>query len=138
MYMRKLLLSILLSVFCTSISVQAESQSLGLKIKPHLGKKLENFTSIIVSPDGSGLPKGSGTVAEGAEIYLTKCAACHGLDGKQKGNQLVGGIGSLASAQPLKTVGSYWPYATTLYDYIARAMPYNLAKSLTADRKSVV
>jgi len=89
---------------------------------------------IAVRPDGRGLPEGSGTVAHGKEVYQTWCQGCHGADG-QGGirDRLVGGQGTLTSDKPVKTVGSYWPYATTLFDYIRRAMPYPLPGSLSAD-----
>lgn len=78
-----------------------------------------------IGPEGKELPPGQGTVAEGASIYLEKCAACHGETGTEGPHDvLVGGQGSLASDTPLKTIGSYWPYATTLYDYLHRAMPF--------------
>ncbi|MEG8040219.1 cytochrome c [Sphingomonas sp. LR60] len=84
-----------------------------------------------VASDGSGLPAGSGTVATGRAIFANKCASCHGEEGTGGAAEpLVGGRGSLASATPLKTVGSYWPYATTLFDYIRRAMPLNAPRSL--------
>ncbi len=87
-----------------------------------------------VRPDGKGLPEGSGTVAHGKVVYDENCEACHGPNG-QGGikDRLVGGQGTLASANPVKTVGSFWPYATTLYDYIHRAMPYPAPGSLSAD-----
>ncbi|MFM0731315.1 cytochrome c [Paraburkholderia sediminicola] len=90
--------------------------------------------NIDVAPDGRGLPAGSGDVATGAHVFATKCAACHGAqDEGGLGDQLVGGQGTLTGAKPKRTVGSYWPYATTLFDYIRRAMPYNAPESLSAD-----
>jgi len=90
--------------------------------------------NIDVAPDGHGLPAGSGDVAMGGKIFAVKCAACHGAKGEGLiGDQLIGGRGTLASANPKRTVGSYWPYATTLFDYIRRAMPYNAPQSLSAD-----
>jgi S-disulfanyl-L-cysteine oxidoreductase SoxD len=84
--------------------------------------------------DGSGLPAGSGTVAHGKSVYEANCAACHGPDGQGGiGDRLAGGQGTLASDKPIKTVGSFWPYATTLFDYIHRAMPYQAAGSLSVD-----
>ncbi len=106
---------------------------LGEQLTPQLGHPVDPIRGSIVSPDGSGLPGGHGSVAEGALIYRSRCSACHGLDGRQKDNALAGGIGSLATPEPLKTVGSYWPYATTLFDYIARAMPYDSPRSLSAN-----
>jgi cytochrome c5 len=90
--------------------------------------------NIDVAPDGCGLPPGSGDVATGAHVFAAKCAACHGAQGEGGlGDPLVGGQGTLASAKPKRTVGSYWPYATTLFDYIRRAMPYSAPESLSAD-----
>ncbi len=88
---------------------------------------------ISIGPDGAGLPPGSGTVAQGETVYAAKCQACHGEKGAGRPNdRLVGGQGSLAPGKPpVKTVGSYWPYATTLFDYIRRAMPFQESKSLT-------
>ena len=85
-----------------------------------------------IGPDGAGLPSGSGTAKQGAEVYATKCIACHGPEGSNGVNdRLVGGQGTLTSASPLKTIGSYWPYATTVFDYVRRAMPYPAPHSLT-------
>jgi mono/diheme cytochrome c family protein len=90
---------------------------------------------IDVRPDGKGLPPGSGNYFEGKNVYAEKCAACHGefLQGVKDtgGNALKGGIGSLASGKPQKTIGSYWPYATTLFDYVKRAMPFDNPGSLS-------
>jgi mono/diheme cytochrome c family protein len=86
-------------------------------------------------PDGRGLPSGIGTYEQGREVYLARCAGCHAetLEGIPEvgGDRLIGGRGSLASGQPVKTVESYWPYATTLFDYIKRAMPFDSPGSLT-------
>ncbi|MGE0446684.1 MAG: c-type cytochrome [Vicinamibacterales bacterium] len=87
-----------------------------------------------VFADGRNLPPGSGTAIEGATVYGSRCRACHGAGGAGgPADRLVGGQGSLASAMPLKTVTSYWPYATTLFDYIQRAMPLRSPGSLTSD-----
>ena len=87
-----------------------------------------------IRPDGSGLPSGSGSVAQGEVVFQAKCSACHSATGTPGiAPALVGGIGSLASAKPDRTVGSYWPYATTLFDYVRRAMPFNAPHSLTDD-----
>jgi S-disulfanyl-L-cysteine oxidoreductase SoxD len=90
---------------------------------------------ISIGPDGVGLPPGRGTVKQGEAIYAAKCQSCHGEKAAGAPNDaLVGGIGSLAAGQsPVKTVGSFWPYATTLFDYIRRAMPFQEPKSLTND-----
>ncbi len=86
---------------------------------------------LIVAPDGANLPPGSGSVSQGLAVYTEKCAACHGEAG-QGGPQdrLTGAIGTIATAEPVKTVASYWPYATTVFDYIRRAMPANAPQSL--------
>jgi mono/diheme cytochrome c family protein len=89
---------------------------------------------IDVRADGAGLPAGRGSVAQGQAIYQTRCLACHGANGEQgPAPRLAGGRGSLATKTPVLTVGSYWPYATTLYDYIQRAMPLDSPQSLTPD-----
>jgi S-disulfanyl-L-cysteine oxidoreductase SoxD len=90
---------------------------------------------ISVGPDGAGLPPGRGTAREGEAVYAAKCQACHGEKGLGRPNDvLVGGFGTIASDRPaVKTVGSYWPYAVTLFDYVRRAMPYNETKALTND-----
>ena len=83
---------------------------------------------------GEGLPPGRGTSAQGSSVYAAKCARCHGPTGTEGPmDRLVGGQQTLASPSPIKTIGSYWPYATTLYDYIYRAMPFDAPQSLTAD-----
>ncbi len=89
---------------------------------------------IDVRPDGKGLPDGSGTVAHGKTIFADNCAVCHGEGGVGGINdRLFGGQGTLASDKPIKTVGSFWPYATTLFDYVRRAMPYPAPESLSDD-----
>lgn len=94
---------------------------------------------IDVRPDGKGLPEGSGTAAHGKSVYEEHCSACHGANGKDGiKDRLAGGQGTLASAKPIKTVGSYWPYATTLFDYIRRAMPYQAPGSLSVDETYAV
>lgn len=85
--------------------------------------------------DGAGLPKGHGSVGDGKIIFAETCAACHGDRGQgQLADVLVGGKGTLNTAKPVKTIGSFWPYATTLYDYVHRAMPFNAPQSLTPDQ----
>jgi hypothetical protein len=95
---------------------------------------------ISVAPDGSGLPVGLGTVAQGRRVYQTLCANCHGDrgEGMLEYPALVGGQGTLRSKDPVLTVGSYWPYATTVWDYIHRAMPYQRPGGLTADETYAV
>jgi cytochrome c len=93
---------------------------------------------ISIGPDGAGLPPGRGTAIEGEAVYVAKCQACHGEKGNKPNDPLagalVGGMGTLAPDKtPIKTVGSFWPYATTLFDYVRRAMPFQESKSLTTD-----
>ncbi|MDP3517687.1 MAG: cytochrome c [Pseudohongiella sp.] len=86
---------------------------------------------LIVAPDGHNLPEGNGTAAQGQAVYQQKCAACHGAGGEGASGSpaLVGG--SVSTTPPLLTVGSYWPYASTLFDYVRRAMPPTAPKSLS-------
>ena len=92
---------------------------------------------ISIQPDGTGLPAGSGTPAEGAKIYAAKCAQCHGQDGKGGAvspTPLVGGGPITDISASIKTISNFWPYSTTVFDYIRRAMPYQQSKSLTNDQ----
>ncbi|HSF92312.1 MAG TPA: c-type cytochrome [Paracoccaceae bacterium] len=90
---------------------------------------------IDVRPDGVGLPEGSGTVADGEEVFAERCAVCHGDFGEAVGRWpvLAGGSGTLDSEDPVKTIGSYWPYLSTVWDYVHRAMPFGDAQSLSDD-----
>ncbi len=89
---------------------------------------------IEVTPDGKGLKPGSGDASAGKLVYTRRCETCHGPTGAEGPQEnLVGGKGSLATAKPIKSVGSYWPYATTLWDYINRAMPFDHSGTLTPD-----
>jgi cytochrome c len=89
---------------------------------------------IDVHPDGRGLLPGRGTAAQGQALYAARCVTCHGATGKEGPQDvLVGGRGTLKSPKPLKTVGSYWPYATTVWDYVHRAMPFDRPGTLTVD-----
>lgn len=102
---------------------------------PNLGKPITPQElapwDIHIMPDGTGLPPGSGTSAQGAPIYAQKCAACHGEGGKGGTNAGVVGGPPRASLDGGKTIANYWPHATTLFDFIRRAMPYQAPKSLT-------
>jgi mono/diheme cytochrome c family protein len=90
--------------------------------------------NIDIDREGYNLPPGSGTVSHGHEVFDQQCAACHGAKGEGGvGDRLVGGQGTLATPNPVRTVGSYWPYASTLFDYIRRAMPQNAPQSLSND-----
>ena len=104
---------------------------------PTSAKEISNesamSTSLTVYPDGTGLPDGQGDALTGKPLYEQHCAACHGLTGKNGINSAIaGGVGTLTASAPNKTVGSYWPYSTTLYDYIRRAMPYTAPGTLTS------
>ena len=120
-------------------SVLAVVSNAALAENPNLGRIAapEEVASwdISIGPDGAGLPPGSGTPKQGEAVYTAKCLVCHGEKGAGKPNDaLVGGRGTLVGDQPpVKTVGSFWPYATTLFDYVRRAMPLNESKSLTND-----
>ena len=105
---------------------------------PGLGETVDEDTlsrvDFAILPDGDGLPAGSGSAADGEAVYRTHCLACHGERGVDGVNdRLAGGHGSLATPRPQKTVGSYWPYATTVFDYIRRAMPYQSPGTLSND-----
>ena len=125
---RNTLLAACLALLVGYGAALAESPNLGKTASP------EEIASwdISIGPGGAGLPSGSGTPQQGEQVYLAKCLGCHGEKGSGKPNdQLVGGQGSLGPGQaPVKTVGSFWPYATTLFDYVRRAMPLNESKSL--------
>lgn len=90
---------------------------------------------IDIRPDGQGLPDGSGSVATGGELYDAQCASCHGVFGEGEGRwpMLAGGHDTLTDDRPEKTIGSYWPYLSTVYDYVRRAMPFGNARSLSND-----
>jgi cytochrome c len=89
---------------------------------------------ISIPPSGAGLPAGSGTPKQGEAVYVAQCQACHGAKGEGKpGDRLVGGVGTLGTDKQVMTVGSFWPYATTLFDYTRRAMPTTKPLSLTND-----
>lgn len=111
--------------------VEAQKYGVG---RPPAADELK-AADIGVLPDGTGLPAGQGTAIQGKEVFSRRCAKCHGA--KAEGGDeapLVGGKGSLNTAKPLKTIGSYWPYSTTLYDYINRSMPFNQPGILTPDQ----
>jgi S-disulfanyl-L-cysteine oxidoreductase SoxD len=114
-----------------TVTAWAEGPDLG----QHVGPAEIAAWDISIGPDGAGLPPGSGTPQQGEKVYAAKCIACHGERGAGKPNdQLVGGIGGLTGGQvAVKTVGSFWPCATTLFDYVRRAMPVNAPKSLSDD-----
>lgn len=115
--MRELLL---LTVF--AFCAFSQKYHVGRAATPNEIKAADQF----MAPDGTGLPPGKGTAAEGRDTYDRRCSRCHGKQGQgDEEGPLVGGKGTLATAKPLKTVGSYWPHATTIYDYVHRAMPFD-------------
>lgn len=93
---------------------------------------------IDVKPDGEGLPPGSGTVAQGQRVFLTHCVACHGATGTEGPNDRLVGTAAWEQWPNGQTVGNYWPYATTLYDYIRRAMPQLTPGILTSNETYAV
>jgi hypothetical protein len=119
----------LLFVFggCVALALSLWGQEKHFRVgRPASAEELRRW-GITVLPDGTGLPKGSGTAIQGERVYRDQCAGCHGDHGEGQpplGPRLKGGIGSLRSADPIQTIGSYWPYATTVWDYTYRAMPY--------------
>ena len=124
------LAGLLLVGAATASSATPGALALGEPLTPAVLAGIE----LTVLPTGEGLPAGEGSVAEGAALYQQHCQACHGAEGQGGMNgDLVGGVGSLATAAPKKTVTSYWPYATIAFDYIRRAMPYTAPGSLRAD-----
>jgi cytochrome c len=121
---------IALAACATQSGVKGKAPAFGA---PASSEEIARY-DISIPPSGAGLPKGSGTAREGAKVYEQKCMACHGAKGAGKpADVLAGGQGTLASKAPLRTVGSYWPYATTLFDYVRRAMPITNPLSLSDD-----
>ena len=128
----KFLLLIMISL---SISFSSHAENRKYNIGKLATKTEVAGWDIDVRPDGVGAPKGSGNAIDGEEIYVNRCAACHGDfgEGVDRWPVLVGGDGTLASHDPEKTTGSYWPYASTIFDYVYRSMPFGEAQTLTHD-----
>ncbi|WP_341668655.1 c-type cytochrome [Alcaligenes sp. SDU_A2] len=130
--MTRTCLAVVLATVCVGAGAQ-QAHVYGFGV-PATEAELAKFVSPL--PDGRGLPKGSGTVEQGQKLYTQHCMACHGakLEGGI-GDRLIGGRGTLAAGKgpPVKTVESYWPYATTLFDYTKRAMPFTAPGSLSND-----
>lgn len=127
---RSLLLGGALCGLLTAAGAGAEAPRLGHE----LSEKDVAAVDFVIMPDGQGLPAGSGNAKAGAALYQARCASCHGSEGRNGMNDaLVGGQGTIDGEMPQKTVGSYWPYATTLFDYVRRAMPYQNPGSLSND-----
>ena len=130
MFMRK----IPITAFVLALSL---GSSAAFAQAPNLGKPIDPAEiaawDISILPDGTGLPPGSGTPAQGAPIYAQKCAMCHGIDGKGGINAAVVGGGPIKDMESAKTIANFWPYATTLFDFTRRAMPWQQSKTLTDD-----
>ena len=123
-----------LAISCVRSGSSADDRVTGYGLGRAATEEEIRAWNIDVSSSGGGLPPGKGTVRQGAEVYAAKCAKCHGPTGTEGPyDVLVGGRDTLKTTKPLKTIGSYWPYATTLYDYINRAMPFDAPQSLTSD-----
>jgi cytochrome c len=125
-------LVVMVSAASTAFAQSQDRYGFGTPVDP---QDLSKYFAI--PADGTGLPPGNGTAAEGARVFADNCAACHGDKGQGNpakgigGDRLLGGRGTLASDAPIKTVESYWPYATTLFDYVKRAMPLSAPGSLS-------
>src|ERR1043166_8388323 len=128
---RKLLLALVAACVCTGALAADRTRG------PAAGGGTAEIAGwdIDVRPDGQGLPPGKGSVKEGEEVYMTRCAACHGEFGESAGRwpQVAGGFGSLASDDPIRTVGSYFPYLSSVFDYVRHAMPFGDSQSLSND-----
>jgi cytochrome c len=126
----KLALCTLACAAAATASLGAQGYGLG---RPLTAEEIRKHDAMI-PPTGTGLPPGSGTAEKGKAIFAAQCARCHGATGREGPNDaLVGGAGSLTTAKPRKTVGSYWPYATTVWDYVNRAMPFDRPGVLSPD-----
>lgn len=123
--------SLLAILVAGAVFAQSPKYAVGRTPAPEEIRQLD----ISIAPDGKGLPEGSGTAAAGREVYANRCAKCHGEKGEGRDSvPLAGGQGTLKNPKPLRTVGSYWPYATTIWDYVNRAMPFNNPGMLSRDQ----
>jgi len=130
MSMRKPVLTVVTLVLSCSVSLAQAQTSFS---EPASAEDIA-LVNLSIDTDGQYLPDGSGTAEQGKPLYDAHCASCHGVDGEGTiANKLVGGHGTLGTEAPVKTVGSYWPYATTLFDYSRRTMPYLTPMSLSND-----
>ena len=120
------------SILHSALLVRVSAQSYGLG-RPLASDEIRKH-DMIIPPSGAGLPPGSGNAEKGKAVFAAQCARCHGATGREGPEDvLVGGIGSLGTPNPLKTVGSFWPYATTLWDYVNRSMPFDRPGVLPPD-----
>jgi S-disulfanyl-L-cysteine oxidoreductase SoxD len=132
MYTHKLTAALALTLALSALgSVSAFAQA------PNLGKPITPAEiaawDINILPDGTGLPPGGGTPAQGARVYAAKCSVCHGENGKGGTSSALVGGSPIQNMESVKTIANFWPYATTLFDYIRRAMPWRQPRSLTND-----
>lgn len=126
----------LLAAICMALYTMQSDAQLLERWQPELGQPASAATvaaqNMTVFADGRGLPAGSGTIAEGQALYANLCSVCHGARGEGAlAEELAGGEGTLMDRYPDKTIALYWPYATTLFDVIKRAMPLQAPGSLT-------
>jgi cytochrome c len=121
------------SAIAAMAAVPAYADKMGLG-RPALPEEIAAW-DMDIAPDGTGLPVGSGSVEDGEVVFVDNCAVCHGEFAEGAGNwpKLAGGEDSLADKDPLKTVGSYWPYLSTVYDYVRRSMPFGAAQTMSDD-----
>lgn len=125
---------VLLTALAVSVAVRAQTPDYANVGRVPTADEIGAW-NITVGPAGKELPAGSGTAKEGAKLFAAKCSACHGptAEGSQLAPRLVGGKETIKTLQPVRTIGSYWPFATTVWDYINRAMPRNQEGSLSAN-----
>lgn len=121
------------SALVSILATPAMAEKLGLG-RPALPEEIDAW-DLAVLPDGTGLPVGSGDVATGDEVFAEKCSSCHGdfAEGLDAWPVLAGGQGTLRDVRPVKTIGSYWPYLSTVFDYVHRSMPFGSAQTVSAD-----
>ena len=110
----------------------AGSQEAQIRLGTPISEEQLSALDLIAAPDGSGMPPGAGTARQGREVYELNCLRCHNVNGEGvSGNTVIAGGDMQSEESPLRTVGSYWPHASTLFDFIRRAMPADIPKSLT-------
>jgi mono/diheme cytochrome c family protein len=130
MFMRRLMIC-----FCLFLCYAAQAENVGPKLGRPAPEDLIKSWNIDVFPDGEGLPEGSGNAVKGKQVYETYCRSCHGVEGSGgSADELAGARHSLTDNPPDKTIGTYWPYATTIFDFTRRAMPLNALGSLSHDQ----